>query len=75
MKLEFTMPEALTKWKFMGFAHDGTLRAGYLQDEVVTADLVSVCRAQGKDIRWHPESQIRLILGGSRWNRGNNERP
>ena len=37
VKLEFTMPEALTQWKFMGFAHDSKLRAGYLQDQVVTA--------------------------------------
>lgn len=35
--LEFTMPEALTKWKFMGFVHDKELRSGYLQDEVMTA--------------------------------------
>ncbi|MFT3879424.1 MAG: alpha-2-macroglobulin family protein [Gemmatales bacterium] len=31
------MPEALTKWKFMGFAHDKELRSGYLEDTVVTA--------------------------------------
>ncbi len=37
VRITFTMPEALTKWKFMGFAHDQTLRAGYLQDEAVTA--------------------------------------
>jgi uncharacterized protein YfaS (alpha-2-macroglobulin family) len=37
VRMEFTMPEALTKWKFMGFAHDKELRSGYLQDEVVTA--------------------------------------
>src|SRR5262249_17539775 len=37
VKLVFTMPEALTKWKFMGFAHDKELRAGLLQDSVVTA--------------------------------------
>jgi len=37
VKLEFTMPEALTRWKFLGFAHDRDLRAGYLQDHVVTA--------------------------------------
>src|SRR5207245_1925137 len=24
VRVEFTMPEALTKWKFMGFAHDKT---------------------------------------------------
>ncbi len=37
VKLEFTMPEALTKWKFLGFAHDRDLRGGYLTDSVVTA--------------------------------------
>ena len=31
------MPEALTKWKFLGFAHDKELRSGYLTDEIVTA--------------------------------------
>ena len=37
VKLEFTMPEALTKWKFLGFAHDAELRGGLLADEAVTA--------------------------------------
>jgi uncharacterized protein YfaS (alpha-2-macroglobulin family) len=37
VKLEFTMPEALTKWKFLGFAHDAQLRGGLLSDEAVTA--------------------------------------
>src|SRR5208283_3297732 len=37
VKIEFTMPEALTQWKFMGFAHDNALRAGFLQDKAVTA--------------------------------------
>jgi uncharacterized protein YfaS (alpha-2-macroglobulin family) len=37
VRMEFTMPEALTKWKFMGFAHDNQLRSGYLQDDAVTA--------------------------------------
>jgi len=37
VKLEFTMPEALTEWKFLGFAHDAGLRSGFLQDTVVTA--------------------------------------
>ncbi len=30
VKLEFTMPEALTKWKFLAFAHDTQLRGGLL---------------------------------------------
>ena len=37
VSMEFTMPEALTEWKFMAFAHDTNLRAGYLQDKAVTA--------------------------------------
>jgi hypothetical protein len=37
VRMEFTMPEALTKWKFLGFAHDKELRSGYLTDEIVTA--------------------------------------
>lgn len=37
IRLEFTMPEALTAWKFQAFAHDRKLRAGFLEDQVVTA--------------------------------------
>jgi hypothetical protein len=37
VKLQFTMPEALTRWKFLGFAHDKELRAGLLTGETVTA--------------------------------------
>ncbi len=37
MRLEFEMPEALTKWKFLGFVHDAQLRSGLLTDEVVTS--------------------------------------
>ncbi len=37
VRMEFTMPEALTEWKFLGFAHDRELRAGLLTDKVITA--------------------------------------
>jgi uncharacterized protein YfaS (alpha-2-macroglobulin family) len=37
VRMEFAMPEALTKWKFLGFAHDRELRSGSLTGEVVTA--------------------------------------
>ena len=37
VKLEFTMPEALTTWRFLGFAHDAELRSGFLEDKVITA--------------------------------------
>jgi hypothetical protein len=37
VRIEFTMPEALTEWKFMGFAHDQNLRSGLLTGTTVTA--------------------------------------
>lgn len=37
VRLSFTMPEALTKWHFLGFAHDTSLCSGLLQDHAVTA--------------------------------------
>jgi hypothetical protein len=42
VKIEFTMPEALTQWKFLGFAHDGQLRSGLLEDKAVTAKDIMV---------------------------------
>lgn len=37
VRMEFTMPEALTQWRFIGFAHDRLLRSGSLSGTVVTA--------------------------------------
>jgi uncharacterized protein YfaS (alpha-2-macroglobulin family) len=37
VKMEFTMPEALTKWRFLAFAHDTELRSGFLEDSLVTS--------------------------------------
>ena len=37
VKIEFTIPEALTKWKFLSFAHDTELRTGMLTDEITTS--------------------------------------
>ncbi|UOE51271.1 MG2 domain-containing protein [Mucilaginibacter sp. SMC90] len=40
--IEFTMPEALTKWKFMAFAHNKQLQLGYTEAEVVTQKQLSI---------------------------------
>jgi hypothetical protein len=37
VRMSFTMPEALTEWKFLGFAHDARLRSGFLGGSAVTA--------------------------------------
>jgi len=37
VRMTFTMPEALTKWRFLGMAHDRDLRSGLLEGTTVTA--------------------------------------
>jgi uncharacterized protein YfaS (alpha-2-macroglobulin family) len=37
VRIQFTLPEALTTWRFFGFAHDQELRGGLLTDTAVTA--------------------------------------
>jgi hypothetical protein len=37
VRMTFTMPEALTKWRFLGFAHDRQVRSGLLTGEAFTA--------------------------------------
>ena len=36
IKIQFTAPEALTKWKFMGFAHGKTCESGFTTSYTVT---------------------------------------
>lgn len=42
VRLAFTMPEALTQWRFLAFAHDRQLRAGRLEARAVTAKDIMV---------------------------------
>ncbi|MGA2555027.1 MAG: alpha-2-macroglobulin family protein [Verrucomicrobiota bacterium] len=42
VRLTFAMPEALTKWHFLGFAHDQNLRGGFLEGHAVTAKDIMV---------------------------------
>lgn len=37
VRLNFTLPEALTEWRFLGFAHDRQLRSGRLEGRAVSA--------------------------------------
>lgn len=37
VRMTFTLPEALTEWRFLGFAHDRGLRSGRLEGSSVTA--------------------------------------
>ena len=37
MNLTFTMPEALTEWKLMAFAHDAETRSGFIDGKTITS--------------------------------------
>jgi hypothetical protein len=37
VRLTFSMPESLTTWRFLAFAHDKELRSGFLEGKTVTA--------------------------------------
>jgi hypothetical protein len=37
VRMTFTMPEALTKWRFLAFAHDRSVRSGSFEDHVVSS--------------------------------------
>lgn len=42
IRITFTAPEALTEWRFFGFAHDRLLRSGFLDGRTVTSKEVMV---------------------------------
>ncbi|MCW1916440.1 MG2 domain-containing protein [Luteolibacter sp. GHJ8] len=57
VRMSFTMPEALTKWRFLGLAHDKDLRSGLLEGETVTA----------KDLMVQPNPPRFLREGDELW--------
>jgi uncharacterized protein YfaS (alpha-2-macroglobulin family) len=57
VRMTFTMPEALTKWRFLGMAHDKDLRSGLLEGETVTA----------KDLMVQPNPPRFLREGDELW--------
>ncbi len=57
VRMTFTMPEALTKWRFLGLAHDKDMRSGLLDGETVTA----------KDLMVQPNPPRFLREGDELW--------
>jgi hypothetical protein len=57
VRMTFTMPEALTKWRFLGLAHDKDMRSGLLEGETVT----------GKDLMVQPNPPRFLREGDELW--------
>lgn len=42
VKIKFTLPESITTWRFIGFAHDSRMNYGFLEGEAVAKKTVMV---------------------------------
>lgn len=56
--IEFTIPEALTRWKFRGLAHTKDLQTGYIENEVITQKQFSVSANTPRFLREGDTSEI-----------------
>ena len=60
--INFTLPESVTTWKFMGLAHDKEMRNGYLVDEAVALKTVMVQPNMPRFLREGDKSTIVVKL-------------
>lgn len=49
--IDFTIPEALTRWRFKAFAHTKDLNTGYLESEVLTQKQLSITATTPRFLR------------------------
>ncbi|SKC83904.1 Alpha-2-macroglobulin family N-terminal region [Ohtaekwangia koreensis] len=49
--IKFTIPEALTRWKMLGFAHTKDLKSGFVQNQLVTQKDIMVVPNQPRFFR------------------------
>ncbi len=62
VSMTFTMPEALTEWKFMGFAHDTDLRSGLLTGSAVTSKDLMVQPNPPRFLREGDELEFTVLI-------------
>jgi uncharacterized protein YfaS (alpha-2-macroglobulin family) len=60
--LNFTMPEALTRWKFLGFAHTQDLKSGSMVKETVTQKDLMVVPNQPRFFRENDKMQFSVKI-------------
>ena len=60
--INFTLPESVTTWKFMGLAHDKEMKNGYLVDEAVAQKTVMVQPNMPRFLREGDKSTIVVKL-------------
>ncbi|MDR0535488.1 MAG: hypothetical protein LBG65_03935 [Puniceicoccales bacterium] len=63
VRLEFSVPEALTRWRFLAFAHDAEMRSGVLTDDsIVTNKTLMTQPSPPRFLREGDEAEISVKL-------------
>lgn len=72
VRISFTIPEGLGKWRFLGFAHDTAMRFGTLEGEAVTAKNLMVHPNPPRFLREGDtlEFPVRIVNRGAEEQRG-----
>lgn len=60
--MKFTLPESVTTWRFMGLAHDKTMRMGLLTDESVAQKQLMVQPRMPRFLRQDDKAQINATV-------------
>jgi hypothetical protein len=63
VRMEFTMPDALTEWRFLAFAHDNALRSGRIEERAVTARDLTVEPDGPRFVREGDEVEFTVKVG------------
>lgn len=69
VRLTFTMPEALTEWRFLAFAHDRQLRSGSLEARAVTSKEIMVQPNPPRFVREGDALEFRVKVSNNSTNR------
>lgn len=62
--IDFTVPEALTRWKMLGFAHTADLKSGLIQKELVTQKDLMIVPNQPRFFRENDKMIFQAKLTG-----------
>lgn len=69
VRLSFTMPEALTEWRFLAFAHDRQLRSGSIEARAITSKDIMVQPNPPRFVREGDVVEFRVKVSNQSTNR------
>lgn len=64
-KISFTLPESVTTWRFLGFAHDKDMRYGFIDGDVVASKQIMIQPNMPRFLRQGDEAVIKALLSNT----------